>query len=193
MRIDQEGALAADLCLALSHEGVACNVTPCRNGLVDGPTDDCPAFAASQSRDEDYVFISYASEDAEFVARLCRFLQRRSLPYWDYRRSDRKYQAPLSLEIEEAIGRASAVFAVLSEDWKKSRWAMREYFFAEDAGIPIFLLKVEPLCPTLAIAGMPYIDFTEDEAAGFGLLERGFESAMPQQRRQPTESSSIRQ
>lgn len=39
-------------------------------------------------------------------------------------------------------------------------------------GTPVFLLKDKALGPTLAIAGLTYIDFTQDEAAAFAKLER---------------------
>jgi len=122
-----------------------------------------------------YVFLSYAHEDSEFVAKLKQFLEEQGYGYWDYEESDRDYHSQLFLELEEAILGSAALFAVLSEDWKRSRWTVREYFFAEDAGTPVFLLRSKALRPTLAVAGMPYIDFEDDESDGFTKLNRELE------------------
>ena len=69
------------------------------------------------------------------------------------------------------IKEAAATLSVLSEAWKRSQWALKEYFFSEETGTPVFLLKAKTLGPTLAIAGMPYIDFTSDDR-GFEKLHR---------------------
>lgn len=136
---------------------------------TEDPSDVSPA------RNQGYAFISYAIEDGDFVLRLRDFLKDKGFGYWDCQESDRDYHGQLFLEIEEAIMGSRAVFAVISENWKRSRWTLKEYFFAEDAGVPVFLLKAKPLGPTLAIAGMPYIDFATDETHGFSILEREFE------------------
>ncbi len=41
-----------------------------------------------------------------------------------------------------------------------------------EVGVPVFLLRVRNPGPTLVIAGLPYIDFTQDRPAGFKKLER---------------------
>jgi hypothetical protein len=51
-------------------------------------------------------------------------------------------------------------------------WAPREYFFSQEVGTPVFLLRAKPIAPTLAIAGYPYIDFIADLARGYEKLER---------------------
>ena len=62
--------------------------------------------------------------------------------------------------------------SVLSPAWKKSKWTLKEYSFAEEIGVPVFLLKAKIMGPALAIAGIPFIDFVEDEHKGFQKLDR---------------------
>jgi hypothetical protein len=129
-------------------------------------------IAPPGKKSEGYVFISYAEEDADFVAELKGFLAARNYAYWDYDESARNYHTQFFRELEGVIQEAVATLSVLSEAWKLSRWTIREYFFSEDAGIPVFLLRAKPLGPTLAIAGTPYIDFVGDRARGFEKLEK---------------------
>ena len=119
-----------------------------------------------------YVFLSYAEEDASFLDDLKAFLKQRSYAYWDYRESDRDYQADLYLELETVIQEAAATLSYLSPDWKQSRTAVKEYHFSTEVGVPVFLLRVRNPGPTLAVAGLPYIDFSQDHRAGFKRLER---------------------
>jgi len=119
-----------------------------------------------------YAFLSYAEEDRDFVSSLKDFLKDHSYAYWDYDESDRDYHSQLFLELEGVIIEASATLSVLSEAWKQSPWTVKEFFFSEEVGTPVFLLKAKRLGPTLAIAGITYIDFTLDAAAGFRRLDR---------------------
>jgi hypothetical protein len=114
--------------------------------------------------------LSYAEEDAPFVKKLRDFLAGRKYAYWDYSESDRDYHIQLSSELERVIAEAAATLSILSPDWKASKWAMKEYFFSEETGVPVFLLRVKLVPPTLAIAGLPYIDFVSDEETGFHKL-----------------------
>lgn len=119
-----------------------------------------------------YVFISYADEDSHFVDKLKSFLATRDFAYWDYRESPRNYHILFCLELESVINEAIATLSILSPDWKRSKWAMREFFFSEEVEVPIFLLKARDIDPTLAIAGLPYIDFTTPDNDGFDRLDR---------------------
>jgi len=129
---------------------------------VEPPTEDAKG----------YVFLSYAEEDASFVDDLKEFLKEGSYGYWDYRESDRDYHADLYLELEAVIQEAAATFSFLSPEWKQSRTAVKEYYFSLEVGVPVFLLRVRNPGPTLAVAGLPYIDFSQDHRAGFKRLER---------------------
>lgn len=119
-----------------------------------------------------YVFVSYAEEDADFVEQLKVFMKEHGYAYWDYEESDRDYHSQLFLELEGVIKEAVATLSVLSEAWKRSKWTVKEYFFSEEIGIPVFLLRAKEIGPTLAIAGIPYIDFVPDMQAGFSKLDR---------------------
>jgi hypothetical protein len=140
--------------------------------LALGARKEPTAVEPPTRKSEGYVFISYAEEDAGFVAELKEFLAARNYAYWDYEESERNYHTQFFRELEGVILEAVATLSVLSEAWKLSKWTTREYFFSEDAGIPVFLLLAKPLGPTLAIAGTPYIDFVQDRKRGFEKLDK---------------------
>ena len=128
--------------------------------------------AAPKRKTKGYAFLSYAEPDRDFVQPLKTFLRNHGYSYWDYEESDRDYHSQLFLELEGVIREASATLCVLSESWKRSQWTVKEFFFSTEVGTPVFLLKAKELGPTLAIAGLTYIDFTRDETAAFAKLER---------------------
>ena len=130
------------------------------------------AIEPETTKSKGYVFISYAEEDNEFVGRLKQFLATRGYGYWDYAESDRDYHRDLFLELEGVIADAAGTLSVLSPSWKRSGTAIKEFHFSNDVGTPVFLLKAQELGPTLVIAGIPYIDFTRDEQAGYARLDR---------------------
>lgn len=132
-------------------------------------------IAPKSHQSKGYVFISYAEEDAGFVAKLKGFLKGRGYGYWEYEESNRDYHTQLFLELENVIREAVATLSVLSPAWKRSKWTAREYFFSEESGIPVFLLMVKEMGPTLAVAGSPYIDFTRDTKRGFEKLDKELE------------------
>jgi hypothetical protein len=119
-----------------------------------------------------YFFISYAEEDTEFVEGMRGFLRDRKYGFWDYQESERDYDTHMFIELERQISQASAMFCILSPDWKLSRWAPKEYLFATEIKVPTFLLMVREMGPTLIIAGVPYIDFIRDPKKGFAKLDR---------------------
>jgi hypothetical protein len=128
--------------------------------------------APAPPKNKGYAFISYADDDAAFVERLKQFLAQKSYAYWEYAESNRNYHTQLAAELEGVITNAVATLSVLSPAWKKSKWTLKEYFFSEEAGVPVFLLKVKEMAPSLAIAGIPYIDFVNNEQAGFVKLAK---------------------
>lgn len=130
------------------------------------------AVTPAEPKSRGYVFISYAQEDSEFVGKLRQFLQDRGYAYWDYQDSDRDYHSQLALELEDVIRGAKATLSILSPDWKLSKWAAKEFMFSEEVGTPVFLLMAREMGPTLVTAGIPYIDFTHDESAGYAKLDR---------------------
>jgi hypothetical protein len=119
-----------------------------------------------------YAFLSYTEEDGDFVSSLKEFLKEHGYAYWDYEESDRDYHSQLFLELEGVIIEASATLSILSEAWKRSEWAVKEFFFSQEVETPVFLLRAKELGPTLAIAGMTYIDFTKDLVSGFRKLDK---------------------
>lgn len=125
-----------------------------------------------EKKSKGYIFISYAEEDSEFVGLLRSFLKDRGYGYWDYQESDRNYHIQFFLELETVIRDAIATLSILSSDWKKSEWALKEYLFSVEVDTPVFLLKARELGPTLVIAGVPFIDFVKDKDEGFHKLDR---------------------
>jgi hypothetical protein len=139
---------------------------------VHGPVLRSATAQSAEPRSKGYVFISYAQEDTPFVEQLRAFLGEKGYGYWDYQASDRNFHTQLFLELEEVIKNASATLSVLSPDWKKSKWAAKEYLFSEEVNVPVFLLMAREMGPTLVTAGVTYIDFTADPASGFARLDR---------------------
>lgn len=146
-------------------------ITALLNALVTISKSAAPV-TPQEVKSKGYAFISYAEEDADFVKILKRFLREYGYAYWDYEESDRDYHSQLFLELEGVIIEASATLSVLSEAWKKSMWSVKEFFFSEEVGTPVFLLKAKHISPTLAIAGMTHIDFTKNTEKGFQKLNR---------------------
>jgi hypothetical protein len=122
-----------------------------------------------------YAFISFSEDDADFVDLVARFLASKGYGYWDFRTADRNYQAQFFLELEEVIRNAAATISVLSPSWKRSDWALKEYIYSLEVGVPVYLLRWKDMGPTLVIAGVPYIDFSEDTTLGFERLARALE------------------
>ncbi len=129
-------------------------------------------LASVRQRSKGYVFISYTEEDSDFVETLREFLGTREYGYWDFTENDRNYHTQFFRELEGVINEAAATLSILSEAWKDSTWAMRELFFSEEVGTPIFLLRAKKIGPSLAIAGTLFIDFVSDAKTGFKKLER---------------------
>jgi len=146
---------------------------PALRSLLDGIRDlrGSSPLGAPTPKSKGYVFISYADEDAEFVGELKDFLKKQGYAYWDYRDSQRDYQADYTLELENIIKDAAGTLSVVSPDWKRSPTALQELHFLREVKTPVFLLKVEDPGPTLTISGMTYIDFTRKRKDGFAHLD----------------------
>jgi len=140
--------------------------------------DDLPPSTKSQALDQavtqsrGYVFLSYALEDATFVESLRAFLAGRGYSYWDYQTGRRNYQVDYTIELEERIQQAEAILAVISPNWKKSKTTLQELHFATEVERKVFLLRLGDPGPTLATAGMTYIDFSASREQGFSQLAR---------------------
>jgi hypothetical protein len=124
-------------------------------------------LAATKPKSKGYVFISYADEDSDFVQELKLFLKSQGYGYWDFRESERDYQADYTLELENIIRNAAGTLSVVSPDWKRSKTAFQELHFSREVDTPVFLLKVRDPGPTLAISGMTYVDFIRKREKGF--------------------------
>ncbi len=130
------------------------------------------AIKTLEKKSKGYVFISYAEEDSGFVEQLRVFLTKHKYGYWDYSESDRDYHSQFVRELESVITDAAATLSVLSEAWKDSKWTIREYFYSEEVGTPVFLLRAKDMRPSLAVAGTPFIDFVSNIDSGFEKLDK---------------------
>jgi len=119
-----------------------------------------------------YVFISYSTRNIDFVESLATWLKDERYGYFDYHSSKRNYHTLFFLELEEKINNSSAILSIISPEWKQSKWAVREFLYAEAVEVPIFLLHVKETEPCLLTMGIPYIDFIENETRGFEELKR---------------------
>jgi hypothetical protein len=141
-------------------------------GFAPQPSAQTPPQISQGPVSKGYVFLSYAEEDEDFLAKLRAFFGERGYAYWEFKTSDRDYQKRIDLELEDVISRAVATVSVLSEAWKTSTWSFRELYFSQEIGKPVFLVKAKPFSPILAIAGLPYIDFTNNSQQAFSLLAK---------------------
>jgi len=124
-----------------------------------------------EAKSKGYVFISYAVEDADFVEELKAHMKDRGYSFWDFRESQRKYQLDYTIELEGVISNAEATLTVISPEWKKSPTSLQELHFSKEVETPVFLLRLRDLGPTLALAGMTFIDFTNSRRTGFARLD----------------------
>lgn len=129
----------------------------------------------SEKKSKGYVFISYATEDKGFVLDLKSFLAGRGYAFWDFHTSKRNYQLDYTLELEERISNAEATLSVISPDWKKSSTALQELHYSKEVSTPVFLLWLRSPGPTLALAGLTFIDFSESRVDGFSKLAEEME------------------
>lgn len=127
-------------------------------------------LARPETKSKGYVFISYASEDEAFVEELKAHMKGRGYTYWDFRESQRNYQIDYTIELEGVINDAEATLSVISPDWKKSPTSLQELHFSKEVRKPVFLLRIRDPGPTLALAGMTFIDFTGPRTVGFAKL-----------------------
>ena len=128
-------------------------------------------LARPEVKSKGYVFISYASEDEAFVEELKTHMKGRGYTYWDFRESERNYQVDYTIELEAVINDAEATLSVISPDWKRSPTSLQELHFSKEVRKPVFLLRFKDPGPTLALAGMTFIDFTGPRKAGFAKLD----------------------
>jgi hypothetical protein len=127
-------------------------------------------ITSNKQKSKGYIFLSYAEEDDSYADELKVFLKHNQFAYWDYQSSERNYHSQFFLELESVIEDARATLSVITSYWKTSVWATREYFFSEEIGTPVYLLKFQPTKPILAISGQHYFDFFTNKPTAFTRL-----------------------
>lgn len=129
-----------------------------------------PTVSAEKSKG--FFFLSFVEEDSEFVAGLRQFMRDQKYGFWDFQESERDYGLQFWREIEEQIDKSAALLSILSPHWLLSKWAPREFLYAEATQKSTILLMSRPTKPSLLTVGMTYIDFTMDTKKGFSKLEK---------------------
>lgn len=165
--------LLDDLSVRLQHLGVTPPAD--RSPSESSPIESARALEQApptEKSNKGFAFLSYCEEDAPFRDAMINFLKEKGYAFWEYDSGDRNYDTLTFLELEENILRSSLMLAVLSPDWKRSTWVIKEYYFAKETRKPVFLLRYRDPGPTLAIAGETYIDFVESHDRGFEKLEK---------------------
>lgn len=155
-----------------ARRGIEHVVEPLAQVLALAVSQEPQPLPAEPQKNKGYVFLSYAEDDEDFLQVLRPFLKDHGYAYWDFRESDRDYHGQFTFELEQIIIDAVATLSVLSDAWRASKWTLREYLFSEDVKKPVVLLRAKPIQPTLAIAGVPYIDFVVSVTAGVEKLDR---------------------
>ncbi len=141
------------------------------NALV-GPPPSAKFDITDPSSEGTYIFLSYCAEDTPFMTEVKEYLNRKGYPYWEYQESSRDYHTNLNMELEDVMRGAKLTLAILSPDWKKSEWTMKELAFSKEIGTPVLLLRFKDMGPTLAVSGIPYIDFVDDREKGYASLDK---------------------
>jgi hypothetical protein len=119
------------------------------------------------------VFVSYSAKDQEHAAGLSKFLRESKVSFWDYDRSRREFETDFSEEIDQAIRRSSVFLAILTPNWRPSKWAQMEFYHARKLGKPQFVLEFEDTEPILMLALHTLIDCKGSPYRGFyRMLER---------------------
>jgi hypothetical protein len=111
-------------------------------------------------------------EDQHHHDELCRFLEGLGYGFWSFSKSKRKYDTHLFTEIEDRIINSALILIIVSNSWKRSKWAYREFHFVDELEKPFFLLRFAPMEPTLAIAGILQIDLSAGQQAGLNTLRQ---------------------
>ncbi|MBN1965587.1 MAG: toll/interleukin-1 receptor domain-containing protein [Anaerolineae bacterium] len=119
-----------------------------------------------------YAFLSYIRTDTDFVQQLKGFLKERGYAYWDYRESERDYNMELYRELEAQIEGAAVFLSILSDSWRETLWTAREYVYAEEANVPVFVLQAKSLeRPVPILLNLrTRIDMSEGFDAGIAIL-----------------------
>ena len=93
------------------------------------------------------IFVSHASEDAEFALQVVKELEARDVPCWIARR-DVLPSASYPVAIMEATQRAPALILILSKHASLSKHVPREVERADHLGKPLFTLKIDEEPPS---------------------------------------------
>lgn len=98
-----------------------------------------------QTTTKGYAFLSYPSQDRDFIGRLKDELRKNGYAYWDYKENDRDYYGALYRELENKIENAAAFFTIVSDAWRDSEWIANEFFYAKEVQVPIFVIVAKQL------------------------------------------------
>ena len=115
----------------------------------------------------DEVFLSHASADREFTARLSEVLRRHGVPVW-YSDTNILGAQQWHDEIGAALQRCDWFVVVLTPDAVESRWVKRELLFAlqqdrfDDRIAPVLYRSCDHEELSWTLASLQMVDFRED-------------------------------
>ncbi len=114
------------------------------------------------------VFISYAMEDFSDAAAIRSALVERSISYWDFKATARRYDKPLIDELEQALEQCRVFVAILSDPYHDSDWSCREFCYAMDqeVNLPILAVRFRPHRPRFMSSGRTVIDCITSKQQG---------------------------
>jgi len=161
---------------SLSCEAIA-SISGC--GSSYGPGSQMDAEDDRVSERLGTVFISYASEDAEFVDRLVAALDRYAAKVW-YAKREILVGESIAQRVSQALGEASALIAVLSSSSVDKPWVLRELNSTlcrqlQSAGVTVLPVLIEKCSLPPLLADMKYADFTQSFEAGLNDLIAGLQ------------------
>jgi hypothetical protein len=149
---------------------------------------------ATQNTSIKQVFVSHATQDAEFAHRLAGDLQRLGIPVWIAPNSIRPGESWVDA-IERGLGESSHMLVVLTPAALKSPWVKKEADVAialeRQGRMEIIPLEVRPCDVPLLLSSYQMVSFQRDYDDGFGQLASILGSRVAQ--REKDLSSATRQ
>lgn len=111
-----------------------------------------------------HIFISYRSTEADFALKLAADLKNSGVAVWMDRLDALQVGMDWRMAIERAITDCAAMIAIVSPEYVKASYCLKEIARADDLHRPIFPLQLVPVGSEawpLALEGLQYEDFSD--------------------------------
>jgi len=113
------------------------------------------------------VFLSYSAADEKYAKEVSAFLRQWNVRFWDFGTNPREYDWDFSEEVDKAIRQSKVFAAVITPNWRQSRWTQDEFKFARRLNKMPFLLEFEETEPVLVLSSLTSIDCRTNRFDGF--------------------------